>query len=105
MVVHFPGTGQARRAPLDETVRYGTSVWKVFPPRENCYPMTMPTNARPASLRDVAERAGVSVATASRVVSGSAGVRPETRERVERAVRELLDVAPGRSEGSGAIGL
>jgi DNA-binding LacI/PurR family transcriptional regulator len=32
-------------------------------------------------------------------------VRPETRERVERAVRELLYVAPGRVEPSGAIGL
>src|SRR5689334_16919782 len=44
------------------------------------------------SLRDVARRAGVSVATASRVASGSAGVRPHTRERVERAMRELLYV-------------
>ena len=61
--------------------------------------------SKPASLRDVASRAGVSVATASRVVSGSAVVRPETRERVERAVRDLLYVAPGRSEPSGAIGL
>jgi DNA-binding LacI/PurR family transcriptional regulator len=58
-----------------------------------------------ASLRDVADRAGVSVATASRVVSGSAPVRPETRERVERAVRELLYVVPGRAVPTGAIGL
>jgi DNA-binding LacI/PurR family transcriptional regulator len=58
-----------------------------------------------ASLRDVAEQAGVSVATASRVVSGSAVVRPETRDRVERAMRDLLYVAPGRTEPSGAIGL
>ena len=58
-----------------------------------------------ASLRDVAEQAGVSVATASRVVSGSATVRPETRDRVERAVRDLLYVPPGRVEPSGAIGL
>jgi DNA-binding LacI/PurR family transcriptional regulator len=65
----------------------------------------MQTQSKPASLRDVANRAGVSVATASRVVSGSAVVRPETRERVERAVRDLLYVAPGRSEPSGAIGL
>jgi len=65
----------------------------------------MNTQSKPASLRDVANRAGVSVATASRVVSGSAVVRPETRERVERAVRDLLYVAPGRSEPSGAIGL
>ena len=65
----------------------------------------MQSRTKPASLRDVANRAGVSVATASRVVSGSAVVRPETRERVERAVRDLLYVAPGRVEPSGAIGL
>ena len=58
-----------------------------------------------ASLRDVADRAGVSVATASRVVSGSQAVRPETRERVEGAMRDLLYVPPGRSEESSAIGL
>ena len=57
------------------------------------------------SLRDVADRAGVSVATASRVVNHSAAVRPETRERVERAVRELLYVIPGRTGPTDAIGL
>ena len=56
-----------------------------------------------ASLRDVADRAGVSVATASRVVTGAAPVRPATRVRVERAMRELLYVPP-RREG-GTIGL
>ena len=59
---------------------------------------------RMASLRDVAERAGVSVATASRVVSGSAAVRPETRQKVERAMRELLYVAPDRPGTSRAMG-
>lgn len=58
-----------------------------------------------ASLRDVAERAGVSVATASRVATGSTAVREQTRERVEDAMRELLYVPPGRVEPSGAIGL
>ena len=58
-----------------------------------------------ASLRDVAERAGVSVATASRVASGSAVVRPETRGRVETAMRDLLYVPPSRAEPSGAVGL
>src|SRR3970040_2607297 len=58
-----------------------------------------------ASLRDVATRAGVSVATASRVASGSAAVRRGTRTRVEQAMRELLYVPPGRLEPSGAIGL
>ncbi len=32
-------------------------------------------------------------------------MRPETRERVERAVRDLLYVPPGRVETAGAIGL
>jgi DNA-binding LacI/PurR family transcriptional regulator len=58
-----------------------------------------------ASLRDVAQHAGVSVATASRVISGSDGVRSETRERVERAMRELLYVPPGRRPATGVIGL
>jgi DNA-binding LacI/PurR family transcriptional regulator len=58
-----------------------------------------------ASLRDVAQHAGVSVATASRVISGSDGVRSETRERVERAMRELLYVPPGRRPATGMIGL
>ena len=58
-----------------------------------------------ASLRDVADRAGVSLATASRVASGSSAVRPETRERVEGAMRDLLYVPPGRVETSNAIGL
>jgi DNA-binding LacI/PurR family transcriptional regulator len=57
------------------------------------------------SLRDVAQRAGVSLATASRVASGSLAVRPETRERVEEAMRELLYVPPGRKPATGAIGL
>ncbi|MBI3630017.1 MAG: LacI family DNA-binding transcriptional regulator [Candidatus Rokubacteria bacterium] len=57
------------------------------------------------SLRDVARQAGVSVATASRVASGSASVRPETRVRVERAMQELLYVPPGRRAETGAIGL
>jgi len=57
-----------------------------------------------ATLRDVARKAGVSTATASRVVTGSARVRGETRERVERAMRELLYVPPG-SVRTGAIGL
>ena len=58
-----------------------------------------------ASLREVAERAGVSLATASRVASGSLSVRAETRERVENAMRELLYVPPGRKPATGAIGL
>jgi DNA-binding LacI/PurR family transcriptional regulator len=58
-----------------------------------------------SSLRDVAERAGVSVATAWRVVHGVDSVRPETRDRVERAMREVLYVPQARAESTGAIGL
>jgi len=57
------------------------------------------------SLRDVARRAGVSVATASRVASGTPPVRPETRERVERAMRELLYVPLSRKPATGLIGV
>src|SRR3954449_9879069 len=58
-----------------------------------------------ATLRDVAQQAGVSIATASRVVSGLDNVRSETRERVERAMRELLYVPPGRRAAAGVVGL
>lgn len=58
-----------------------------------------------STLRDVAQRAGVSPATASRVITGSTIVRPETKDRVEHAMRELLYVSPGRTSASGAIGL
>ena len=58
-----------------------------------------------ATLRDVARHAGVSVATASRVANGGLRVRPETRERVEQAMRKLLYVPPSRIEPAGAIGL
>jgi DNA-binding LacI/PurR family transcriptional regulator len=47
----------------------------------------------------------VSVATASRVVSGLDNVRSETRERVERAMRELLVRAARASPGDRMIGL
>jgi DNA-binding LacI/PurR family transcriptional regulator len=56
-------------------------------------------------MREVARQAGVSVATVSRVLSGSAPVRPDTRARVERALRETLYVAPGIRDRTGVIGL
>jgi DNA-binding LacI/PurR family transcriptional regulator len=58
-----------------------------------------------ATLRQVARRAGVSVATASRVANGAQSVRAETRERVERAMRDLLYVPPGRRAETGLIGV
>ncbi|WP_424930716.1 LacI family DNA-binding transcriptional regulator [Amaricoccus tamworthensis] len=42
-----------------------------------------------ANLRDVASKAGVSVATVSRVMNNPDSVAPDTRERVETAMRAL----------------
>jgi LacI family transcriptional regulator len=47
------------------------------------------TVARRPTVVDVARAANVSVGTVSNVVSGVRNVRPETRERVERAIAEL----------------
>jgi DNA-binding LacI/PurR family transcriptional regulator len=65
------------------------------------------TKLRP-KLADVAQQAGVSPATASRVLTGSARVRPETRQQVEAAiaylgyVRNRAPRAPA-SRGTGSI--
>jgi len=45
------------------------------------------------TIPEVAKRAGVSVGTASNVLSESGKVRPELRKRVEEATREL-DYSP-----------
>lgn len=42
-----------------------------------------------ATMRQVAQRAGVSVATVSRVLNQNCYVQPVTRERVDRAMRDL----------------
>ncbi|MEY5098001.1 MAG: hypothetical protein RJA36_720 [Pseudomonadota bacterium] len=41
------------------------------------------------SIIEIAKRAGVSIATVSRVMNASATVRPQTRERVESVIAEL----------------
>lgn len=43
----------------------------------------------PATIYEVAERAGVGIGTVSRVLNNSPNVRPATRERVLAAIREL----------------
>jgi LacI family transcriptional regulator len=50
------------------------------------------------NLRDVARRAGVSAATASRVFAQSPAVRPDTRERVLAAAQELGYVVNGLAQ-------
>jgi LacI family transcriptional regulator len=42
-----------------------------------------------STISDVARRAGVSAMTVSRVINNSGYISPETRERVEKAVRDL----------------
>jgi LacI family transcriptional regulator len=63
------------------------------------------------SIKDVAARAGVSIATVSHVLNGTRGTRRETRDRVEEAIRELgysqnqaaRNLARGRSSLLGLI--
>jgi LacI family transcriptional regulator len=50
---------------------------------------TEPPRSGLATLRDVAERAGVSVKTVSRVVNNQANIKAATRERVRAALKEL----------------
>ncbi|SEE92654.1 LacI family DNA-binding transcriptional regulator [Ruania alba] len=49
----------------------------------------MADQQRPPSIKDVAERAGVSWKTVSNVMNGQVNVRPETRQRVEQAIADL----------------
>jgi LacI family transcriptional regulator, galactose operon repressor len=49
---------------------------------------TIPSSSAP-TIADVARQAGVSIATVSRVVNGTAAVVPETAERVRTAIAEL----------------
>ncbi len=61
-------------------------------------------------MRDVAERAGVSIATVSRVLSGSRPVRPEIAERVREASEELgyrrnLLASSLRRQRTGTVGV
>jgi DNA-binding LacI/PurR family transcriptional regulator len=47
------------------------------------------TRVRPPSIRDVAERAGVSYQTVSRVLNEHPSLRPDTVERVQAAIQDL----------------
>lgn len=42
-----------------------------------------------ATLQDVARMAGVHASTVSRVLSGKASIRSETRDRIFAAIRQL----------------
>lgn len=47
----------------------------------------LPSMKTPATIKDIARASGVSIATVSRVINGTAPVLPETRQRVEEAIR------------------
>lgn len=63
-----------------------------------------------ATIKDVAQRAGVSTATVSRALTGSSPVSDEVRDRVQQVVAEL-DYRPNglarslRTESTGTVGL
>ena len=52
-------------------------------------PLPTAASPGPARIGDVAARAGVGVATVSRVINSRSGVRPSTRDRVVEAIEEL----------------
>jgi LacI family transcriptional regulator len=58
-----------------------------------------PAGANAPTIYDVADRAGVSIATVSRVLNGHTNMRPETRQRVMGAVHELKYVPNGAARG------
>ena len=53
------------------------------------HPEALLTIMPKATVFDVAERAGVSIKTVSRVVNSEPHVRPSTKERVDLAIAEL----------------
>lgn len=66
--------------------------------------------AKPPTVYDVADHAGVSIATVSRVLRRPDAVRPETRARVMESVRDLGYVPSGSARGlagrrTGVLGL
>ena len=52
------------------------------------------------TIREVAQRAGVSTATVSRVVNGSSHVTPETRDKILQIIQDLNYVPDGLARGT-----
>ena len=65
------------------------AVGKPIPRQTRAVVVSEPQATRRITIRDVARHAGVSIKTVSRVVNREANVRPETRARVEDAIRDL----------------
>ena len=58
-----------------------------------------------SSIRDVAKRANVAACTVSRVLNGTANVSPETRMRIEQAMKEIVHFAEISRKGLGYVKL
>jgi LacI family transcriptional regulator len=63
---------------------------------------TSATSADPPTIYDVARMAGVSIASVSRVLNGRRNPRPETRDRVQRAVADLGFIPDGAARALSA---
>jgi LacI family transcriptional regulator len=61
-----------------------------------------PASDAPPTIYDVARVAGVSIASVSRVLNGRRNPRPETRDRVQRAVAELGFIPDGAARALSA---
>src|SRR5690606_38306351 len=78
-VVSVSGNVSSRRAGVP-----GPGRPRARPPRPR-----LPGRHMSVTIKDVARRAGVSVATVSRALNGSGPVREETRRRIEQVARDL----------------
>jgi hypothetical protein len=66
----------------------GAGQWHKINSDLKALPLWAPRIVMTITLEQVAKLAGVSLTTASRVINGLPGVRPATRERVLRVIRE-----------------
>jgi DNA-binding LacI/PurR family transcriptional regulator len=95
---------KAPTSPWAGRIRMGATAGPLKPPARA-------TPAKPATIYDVAQAAGVSHQTVSRFLKGFDGIRPETREKVTRALDELgyrpnltaRSLKSGRSHRIGAL--
>src|SRR5215471_6039269 len=71
---------------------------KLSPPRSAIRRSRRKRTAAAVTIKEVARRAGVSVATVSRVVNDSAPVREATRRRIRHAIRRLRYVPHGAAK-------
>lgn len=74
---------------MTPTATVSTAPLASVAPTAPVAPVAPGAPAAPPTLADVARLAGVSSATASRVLTGSTRVQPETRNKVEQAMAQL----------------